>query len=364
MSRWLATDTYSPTRHRQRAGRQPRCRPCAPRVASAGARHAHDQARGGHHAVVGAQHGGPQPARPVRAVRLGVRVRDVVVASARDRPSTSSLPPVGSPPCDGCGPTPATSTTSAALVAAEARPAHADRPWLLVNMVASLDGAITIDERSGGLGGPADKAMFFALRHVADVVLVGRRHRPGRGLRPAAGVRGGPRRAPRRAARRRCRGSRSSPARSTSTPSARVFTRSRATARSSSPTRRRRAERVAALADGRRGRRVGDDEVDLVAALRAPARRRRRGRHLRGRPDPQRRPHRPRPDRRVVPHPVAAARRRRRRPRQPRPARRPAALRARPPPRGRRRAPRPLGARRDEPRRVSGAWARCAWRGP
>jgi len=61
----------------------------------------------------------------------------------------------------------------AALVAAEARPAPADRPWVLVNMVASLDGAITIAERSGGLGGPADKAMFAALRGIADVVLVG-----------------------------------------------------------------------------------------------------------------------------------------------------------------------------------------------
>jgi riboflavin biosynthesis pyrimidine reductase len=40
-------------------------------------------------------------------------------------------------------------------------------------MVASLDGAITIAGRSGGLGGEADRAMFFALRHVADVILVG-----------------------------------------------------------------------------------------------------------------------------------------------------------------------------------------------
>jgi hypothetical protein len=61
----------------------------------------------------------------------------------------------------------------AALVAAEPRPAPADRPWVLVNMIASLDGAITIAERSGGLGGPADKAMFAALRGIADVVLVG-----------------------------------------------------------------------------------------------------------------------------------------------------------------------------------------------
>lgn len=61
----------------------------------------------------------------------------------------------------------------AALVADEARPPPADRPWVLVNMVASLDGAITIDGRSGALGGPGDKALFSALRQVADVVLVG-----------------------------------------------------------------------------------------------------------------------------------------------------------------------------------------------
>lgn len=61
----------------------------------------------------------------------------------------------------------------AALVAAEARPAPPDRPWLLVNMIASLDGAITVEDRSGALGGPADKAMFAALRAVADVVLAG-----------------------------------------------------------------------------------------------------------------------------------------------------------------------------------------------
>ena len=60
-----------------------------------------------------------------------------------------------------------------ALVAAEVRPARPDRPWLLVNMVASLDGAIAVDGRSGSLGGPADKAMFAALRGIADVILVG-----------------------------------------------------------------------------------------------------------------------------------------------------------------------------------------------
>lgn len=61
----------------------------------------------------------------------------------------------------------------AAYVAAEARPTPADRPWLLVDMIASLDGAVTVDGRSGGLAGPADKAMFAALRAVGDVILAG-----------------------------------------------------------------------------------------------------------------------------------------------------------------------------------------------
>jgi riboflavin biosynthesis pyrimidine reductase len=70
-------------------------------------------------------------------------------------------------------PDPAEIDDVAALIAAEARPAPADRPWLLVNMVSSLDGAIAIGGRSGGLGGPADKAVFSALRGIADVILVG-----------------------------------------------------------------------------------------------------------------------------------------------------------------------------------------------
>ena len=60
-----------------------------------------------------------------------------------------------------------------ALIAAEARPTPTGRPWLLVNMIGSLDGAITVDGRSGQLGRPADRAVFSALRAVADVVLAG-----------------------------------------------------------------------------------------------------------------------------------------------------------------------------------------------
>lgn len=55
----------------------------------------------------------------------------------------------------------------------DARPVPEERPWVLVNMVASVDGAVTVDGRSGGLSGPGDRAIFFALRSVADIILVG-----------------------------------------------------------------------------------------------------------------------------------------------------------------------------------------------
>lgn len=70
-------------------------------------------------------------------------------------------------------PDPAPIDDVSALVAAEERPPPPDRPWLLVNMIASLDGAVTVEGRSGGLARPADKAMFTALRSIADVVLAG-----------------------------------------------------------------------------------------------------------------------------------------------------------------------------------------------
>lgn len=53
------------------------------------------------------------------------------------------------------------------------RPPVGDRPWVLLDMVTSLDGATAVDGRSGGLGGPGDKLVFHALRALADVILVG-----------------------------------------------------------------------------------------------------------------------------------------------------------------------------------------------
>jgi riboflavin biosynthesis pyrimidine reductase len=52
------------------------------------------------------------------------------------------------------------------------RPAPPDRPWVAMSMVTSLDGATAVDGRSGPLGGAPDRAVFRAVRALADVVLV------------------------------------------------------------------------------------------------------------------------------------------------------------------------------------------------
>jgi riboflavin biosynthesis pyrimidine reductase len=48
-----------------------------------------------------------------------------------------------------------------------------DRPWVRANMVASIDGAISVAGRSSALGGPGDHELFGVLRSLADVILVG-----------------------------------------------------------------------------------------------------------------------------------------------------------------------------------------------
>ena len=47
------------------------------------------------------------------------------------------------------------------------------RPRVLLNMVSTLDGRATLDGRSGTISGPADRALFHALRAPVDAVLVG-----------------------------------------------------------------------------------------------------------------------------------------------------------------------------------------------
>ena len=70
-------------------------------------------------------------------------------------------------------PSPVDNIDVAETLASESRPAPEGRPWVLANMISSIDGAIAIDGVSGGLGGPADKEVFSALRALVDVIIVG-----------------------------------------------------------------------------------------------------------------------------------------------------------------------------------------------
>lgn len=49
----------------------------------------------------------------------------------------------------------------------------ADHRWLVVNFVSSVDGAVTLDGRSGGLSNPADRRVYELGGGLADVVLAG-----------------------------------------------------------------------------------------------------------------------------------------------------------------------------------------------
>lgn len=53
------------------------------------------------------------------------------------------------------------------------RSAHADRPWVGLCMVSSLDGTVAVDGLSGGLGNEHDLEVLLTLRSIADVTIVG-----------------------------------------------------------------------------------------------------------------------------------------------------------------------------------------------
>jgi riboflavin biosynthesis pyrimidine reductase len=61
----------------------------------------------------------------------------------------------------------------AALAAHYAYPDDLVAPYVRVNFVSSADGSVSVDGRSGGLGGEGDRRVFGLLRRLAEVVLVG-----------------------------------------------------------------------------------------------------------------------------------------------------------------------------------------------
>lgn len=53
------------------------------------------------------------------------------------------------------------------------RTRRTDRPWVVLTMITSVDGAIEVDGVSAGLGGPGDREVFLHMHRSADCVLVG-----------------------------------------------------------------------------------------------------------------------------------------------------------------------------------------------
>jgi riboflavin biosynthesis pyrimidine reductase len=82
--------------------------------------------------------------------------------------------PVDGDPVAGVGVDGLADVDPADVYGADSRRPVGDRPWVLANMIASIDGAATDPTgRSAGLAGPADQRVFSALRAVADIVLAG-----------------------------------------------------------------------------------------------------------------------------------------------------------------------------------------------
>jgi riboflavin-specific deaminase-like protein len=70
------------------------------------------------------------------------------------------------------------------LYGAAGRTPPSGRPWVLLNMVASVDGATAVDGVTASLGGAADKAVFGVIRTLADAILVGAGTARTEGYRP------------------------------------------------------------------------------------------------------------------------------------------------------------------------------------
>ncbi|MDX1468374.1 MAG: dihydrofolate reductase family protein [Acidimicrobiia bacterium] len=66
---------------------------------------------------------------------------------------------------------------------AESRVAEG-RPWVMLNMVESIDGATAVGGGATGLNDADDRALFLALRSVADVVMMGAQTVRSEGLGP------------------------------------------------------------------------------------------------------------------------------------------------------------------------------------
>lgn len=63
----------------------------------------------------------------------------------------------------------------ASRLAQDERPKPQGRPWVVLVMITTIDGAIAVDGVSGGLGSPDDQQRFVAARRSVDGIIVGAR---------------------------------------------------------------------------------------------------------------------------------------------------------------------------------------------
>lgn len=146
-------------------------------------------------------------------------------------------------------------------VASDPRPSRSGRPWVMANMVMSVDGAVAVDGRSAPLSTPADRRMFHAVRSTVDVVMAGagtvRAERYGR-----------PRAEPWAAEARARRGQQPAPLLVVVTRSGRLPADLPLTSGDGpEPLVLHPRASPADLPHGVRGRAAGEDEVDLAGAL-------------------------------------------------------------------------------------------------
>jgi riboflavin-specific deaminase-like protein len=92
-------------------------------------------------------------------------------ASANPRPAQEG-PPVLQPLLPPGDPATAQEIVDGLGLDAE-RASVAGRPYVMLNMVSSADGRVTVGGRSGSLGNRADRELFHALRSSVDAVMAG-----------------------------------------------------------------------------------------------------------------------------------------------------------------------------------------------
>ena len=97
--------------------------------------------------------------------------------SAPDAPRADGGTPAGRGPAHpferlGSDGPPQSAPELLATIGARAR-ARPDAPYVLLNMIATLDGRAAAEGSTRGLGGPADLEMLLELRVLADAVMVG-----------------------------------------------------------------------------------------------------------------------------------------------------------------------------------------------